>query len=123
MTPTNVYTLKEALAIAEECGAEPLVRRVRSELYAVGVRPRRRPRACHGLTPAEERVARLAAEGLGNAEIARRLVVSVRTVEWHLRNAYGKLGTDRKGLAGALADPPGADGEPPPSAAHVLKNQ
>lgn len=115
--------LLEALAIAEECGAEPLVRRVRSELYAVGVRPRRRPRACHGLTPAEERVARLAAEGLGNAEIARRLVVSVRTVEWHLRNAYGKLGTDRKGLAGALADPPGADGEPPPSAAHVLKNQ
>ena len=107
--------LLEALALAEACGAEPLVRRVRGELYAIGVRPRRRRRAPHGLTPAEERVARLAAEGHSNAEIARQLVVSVRTVEWHLRNAYGKLGVDRKGLAGALAAASGEGAPPAPS--------
>ena len=45
-----------------------------------------------GLTATERRVADLAVEGLANKEIARTLVVTVNTVEFHLRNAYAKLG-------------------------------
>lgn len=52
-----------------------------------------------GLTPREHEVAVLAASGLKNTEIARRLTVSVRTVENHLHRVYGKLGvTSRSGL-------------------------
>lgn len=43
------------------------------------------------LTAAERRVADLAAEGLTNREIAQALFVTVKTVEWHLRNTYVKL--------------------------------
>jgi DNA-binding NarL/FixJ family response regulator len=46
------------------------------------------------LTPREHEIAELATRGLANAEIAERLVVSVRTVEWHLQQVYGKLGVD-----------------------------
>lgn len=44
------------------------------------------------LTTAERRVAELAADGMTNREIAQTLFVTVKTVEWHLRNTYGKLG-------------------------------
>jgi DNA-binding NarL/FixJ family response regulator len=55
------------------------------------------------LTPREQEVAALACRGLSNADIADRLVVSVRTVESHLYSAYGKLGvSDRAALAGVL---------------------
>jgi DNA-binding NarL/FixJ family response regulator len=52
----------------------------------------RRPSGEGELTPAERRVAELAADGLSNKEIARDLVVTVRTVEEHLKNVYAKLG-------------------------------
>lgn len=55
------------------------------------------------LTPREREVTELACQGLSNASIAGRLVVSVRTVESHLYSAYGKLGvSDRAGLAAVL---------------------
>jgi DNA-binding NarL/FixJ family response regulator len=55
------------------------------------------------LTPAERRVASLAAEGLANKEIAQTLVVTVNTVEYHLRNVYAKLGVrSRAQLASRL---------------------
>ncbi|MEV0608380.1 LuxR C-terminal-related transcriptional regulator [Polymorphospora rubra] len=58
------------------------------------------------LTPREREVAALAAAGLGNPEIAERLVLSVRTVENHLQRAYGKLGIrDRRELAAAIGAP------------------
>jgi len=55
------------------------------------------------LTAQELVVARKAAEGLSNREVAADLVVSVKTVEYHLRNAFAKLGvTSRRQLAGRL---------------------
>ncbi len=55
------------------------------------------------LTQREQEVATLACHGMSNADIARRLVVSVRTVESHLYSAYGKLGiADRAELAPVL---------------------
>jgi len=58
------------------------------------------------LTPAEHRVAVLAARGKSNKEIADELVLSVRTVENRLYRVYGKLGvTRRSNLAEALREP------------------
>src|SRR5699024_556393 len=53
--------------------------------------------AANPLSRRELDVARLAAHGLSNAEIAERLVLSVRTVESHLYQAFGKLGVERRG--------------------------
>jgi DNA-binding CsgD family transcriptional regulator len=55
------------------------------------------------LTRREREVANLASEGLSSQAIADRLFVSVRTVEGHLHNAYGKLGVnERRGLSRLL---------------------
>ena len=62
------------------------------------------------LTESERQVAEQAALGLRNAEIARRLHLSVKTVETHLSRAYRKLGvTNRTGLGAALPADPGHD--------------
>jgi DNA-binding CsgD family transcriptional regulator len=71
-----------------------------SELTRVGAR---RPRPAGELTATEERVARLAADGRSNKEIAQALFVTVHTVEAHLSHAYAKLGVRSRGqLAGRL---------------------
>jgi DNA-binding CsgD family transcriptional regulator len=97
--------LAQALDLAAGCGARPLVRRAHDELTAAGGRPRRERR--HGveaLTPSELRVARLAAEGRTNRQIAHGLYVTPKTVETHLAHAYAKLGiSQRSELPGALA--------------------
>jgi DNA-binding CsgD family transcriptional regulator len=60
--------------------------------------------APYALTAREREIARLAAEGTPNRSIARRLVLSVRTVETHLAHAYDKLGINsRAALESALA--------------------
>ena len=66
------------------------------------------------LTPTEEAVARAATSGCSNAEIARRLAVSVKTVEYHLTHVYAKLGiSSRRELALSNASPrAGARGRP-----------
>ncbi|HZB97028.1 MAG TPA: AAA family ATPase [Candidatus Sulfotelmatobacter sp.] len=87
--------LTEALDLAARCGARPLVARAREELTATGARPRREWRTgVEALTPGELRVARLAAAGKTNREIAQTLYVTLKTVEGHLARAYGKLGIE-----------------------------
>ena len=71
-----------------------------------GARPRRDRRLLSGpesLTASEDRVAALAAEGLTNREIAQRQFVTVKAVQWHLRNVYRKLDVgSREELPAAL---------------------
>jgi ATP/maltotriose-dependent transcriptional regulator MalT len=83
-------TAREALDIARDAGAEPLSRRATRLLLDSGGRPRRATGA-RELTPAERRVARLAAAGATNREIADELVLSAKTIETHLRATYRKL--------------------------------
>ncbi len=93
--------LDRAAVEFDELGCDGWARRTRSELARVGAR---RPQAEGGLTGAEARVVKLAAQGLSNKEIARELVVTVHTVEVHLSRAYAKLGVrSRSQLAAALA--------------------
>jgi DNA-binding CsgD family transcriptional regulator len=90
-------TLREAFDAAHACGATALEQRARDELRLVGGRPR--TPAGGELTPAERRVADLAAGGATNREIARRLFLSPKTIEMHLRSVYRKLDiTGREGL-------------------------
>ncbi|MGH2712969.1 MAG: helix-turn-helix domain-containing protein, partial [Thermoleophilaceae bacterium] len=57
------------------------------------------------LTTRERQVAQMAGEGLSNREISEVLVVTLKTVEWHLRHAYRKLGIEsRRELASALEE-------------------
>jgi DNA-binding NarL/FixJ family response regulator len=97
--------LAQALELAARCGARPLAARARDELKAAGARPRRPWRTgVEALTPSELRVARLAAEGRSNREIACELYVTLKAVEGHLAHAYAKLGIEGRGqLPRALA--------------------
>ena len=62
-----------------------------------------RPDVARLLTPSELRIARMAAEGMKNREIAEALFVSVKAVEYHLANTYRKLEiAGRPALPGAL---------------------
>lgn len=96
--------LRLALAEADAAGASRLAREARMLLLVSGARPRRTAVSGPGaLTPTERAVARLAADGLSNREIAARRFVSVKAVEYQLANAYRKLGiSSRSELRDAL---------------------
>jgi DNA-binding CsgD family transcriptional regulator len=96
--------LQRAVELAEACGSERVRDIARAELAASGARPRRTALSgVASLTPSEERVARLAADGMTNREVAQKLFVTPKTVEVHLSNAYRKLEIrSRRQLAGAL---------------------
>ena len=102
--------LRRALDQADHSGMLLLARRARAELNAVGARPRRSALSGPGsLTPAEQRVAALAARGHGNRAIAERLYVTQRTVETHLTHAFQKLDiSSRAELAAVLELEPAA---------------
>jgi DNA-binding CsgD family transcriptional regulator len=97
--------LRQAVEIAEVCGARGLAEQAGSELHAAGGRPRRTAlTGVESLTASERRVASLAAAGSSNRDIAQALFVTPKTVELHLSNAYRKLGIrSRRELPAELA--------------------
>lgn len=98
--------LQEGMEIAHRCGATVLASQAREELRATGARPRRMVvTGADSLTASELRVARMAADGMSNPQIAQTLYVTRRTVETHLASSYRKLDIgSREELADALAD-------------------
>jgi DNA-binding CsgD family transcriptional regulator len=100
--------LREGLDIAHYCGAAALVRRAREELAVAGARPRRDAlRGRDALTASELRVARMAASGMTNREIAQALFVTTKTVETHLSHAFDKLDVRSRGDLGVALESPG----------------
>jgi DNA-binding CsgD family transcriptional regulator len=85
-------------------GIAAFAERARHELLATGETVRTRARSSFDeLTPQEAHIARLASDGRTNPEIGVQLFISPRTVEWHLRNVFTKLGlSSRKELTEAL---------------------
>jgi DNA-binding CsgD family transcriptional regulator len=95
--------LRQAHDLLMDMGMDAFAERARRELLATGETVRRRPeQPINELTSQEFQIAQLAREGLSNAEIGARLFISARTVEWHLRKVFGKLGiTSRRQLRDA----------------------
>jgi DNA-binding CsgD family transcriptional regulator len=93
--------LRAALEGFERLQAEPWAERARIELRASGETARKRdPSTIDQLTPQELQIARLVAEGLSNKEVAAQLFLSPRTIDYHLRHVFAKLGiTSRTQLA------------------------
>src|SRR5262249_44792519 len=85
-------------------GMEAFAERARDELLATGEKVRKRMiHTRDDLTPQERQIARLAREGLTNAEIGTRLLLSQRTVELHLGKVFAQLGVaSRAELSDAL---------------------
>jgi DNA-binding CsgD family transcriptional regulator len=99
--------LRTAHDLFSTMGAEGFAERARRELLATGETARKRTIETHDeLTPQEAQIARLAAHKHTNSEIGAQLFISPRTVEWHLRKVFTKLGvSSRKELSAALPDP------------------
>jgi DNA-binding CsgD family transcriptional regulator len=93
--------LQTAREIFEACGARAFALIADRSLEKMGFsRAAGSPRRQGLLTPTEDAVVRLAATGSSNAEIARQLAVSVKTVEYHLTHIYAKFGiSSRRELA------------------------
>jgi DNA-binding CsgD family transcriptional regulator len=100
--------LRAALQLADQMGAAALAESVRADLRASGARPRRAAvTGVAALTPAELRVARLAASGLTNPQIADELFVTGKTVQTHLAHAFRKLDiSSRRELPNVLGEAP-----------------
>jgi DNA-binding CsgD family transcriptional regulator len=96
--------LRTAHRLFTDMGMEAFAERSRRELTATGETVRKRKAETRDdLTPQEEQIARLARDGLSNADIGAQLFLSPRTVEWHLRKVFGKLEiSSRIGLHDAL---------------------
>ena len=99
--PGRSHNSKRPTSLFSELGADPYVQACATELAALQVAAApESPAKLLGLSRAELAVARLVATGLTNKEVASELYVSVKTVEYHLRNSYIKLDiTSRRALA------------------------
>jgi DNA-binding CsgD family transcriptional regulator len=102
--PAAVAQLENAHRLFSDLGADPYLQACATELAALQVTAATSsPAERLGLSRAELAVARLVATGLTNREVASELYVSVKTVEYHLRNSYIKLDiTSRRALAALL---------------------
>ncbi|WP_329362932.1 helix-turn-helix transcriptional regulator [Streptomyces sp. NBC_01483] len=100
--------LARALTVFEQLGARPYAERAAAELRAFGVSVRGDDGASRGnerLTPQQLQIARPAATGLTNRQIGERLLLSARTIGFHLYQTCPKLGiTNRARLRDALSD-------------------
>jgi DNA-binding CsgD family transcriptional regulator len=122
--------LHRGLDLARELEAGPLAEYARHELSAAGGR-RREPRARTGpaaLTPTERGIAGLAAAGLSTPQIAGKLSIAAKTVDWHLGNTYRKLGIASRrelpaALNGRMAESGPGPGRPGPGARGRLMHQ
>ncbi|HEY6688211.1 MAG TPA: AAA family ATPase [Propionibacteriaceae bacterium] len=96
--PTKARSLlTAALALFDRLGAPDWANRARSELQATGIRmPQPTPGGLTTLTPQELQVALAVARGHSNREVAGLLFLSTKTVEFHLRNVFQKLGINRR---------------------------
>jgi DNA-binding CsgD family transcriptional regulator len=96
--------LRKAHAMLTAIGMDAFAERAGQELVATGEHVRKRSAETRDeLTAQERHIAQLAREGLSNPEIGARLFLSPRTVEWHLRKVFAKLGIrSRRDLANAL---------------------
>jgi ATP/maltotriose-dependent transcriptional regulator MalT len=96
--------LRGAHELFAAMGMGAFAARAEHELIATGERARKRvPETRGDLTAQEAQIARLARDGLSNPEIGARLFISSRTVEWHLRKVFVKLGIrSRRQLRSAL---------------------
>jgi DNA-binding CsgD family transcriptional regulator len=96
--------LRAAHNLFSSIGMQAFAERARRELVATGEKVRRRTVETRDeLTAQERQIAHMALDGLSNSEIGARLFVSPRTVEWHLRKVFAKVGIhSRRELATAL---------------------
>jgi len=114
--------LERGLDLAHHWGARRIAGQARAELVTAGAKPRRDAiTGRDALTASELRVARLAAEGMTNREIAQALFITTKTAAVHLTRAYRKLGISRRSqlpgaLAGRIRDP----GEQAPDTAQAI---
>jgi ATP/maltotriose-dependent transcriptional regulator MalT len=101
--PGAVVQLERAHKIFSDLGADPYVQACAAELATLEVAAAEAsPAALLGLSRAELAVARLVVTGLTNREVAAELYVSVKTVEYHLRNSFIKLDISSRRELGAL---------------------
>ena len=98
--------LQRALGMLRAIGADGFAERARRELLATGQTVRKRtPDIDRNLTAQETQIAARARDGQTNTEIGAELFLSPRTVEWHLRKVFAKLGiSSRRELRQALPD-------------------
>jgi DNA-binding CsgD family transcriptional regulator len=95
--------LREALDAFDDLGAVQWAERARQELRASGETARRRDvSTVTDLTPQEMNVARLVRQGLSNRDIAGQLFLSTRTIDFHLRNVFAKVGVSSRTELAAL---------------------
>jgi DNA-binding CsgD family transcriptional regulator len=99
------HQLRRALAAFESLAAEPWAERARAELRATGETARKRdPSTLDQLTPQELQIATLVSDGASNRDVAAKLFLSARTVEYHLYKVFKKLGiSSRHELAALLS--------------------
>ena len=98
-----IQRLEAAVAEFEAVGATLYLGQARGRLEALYAAPGGRQRGPDGLTARELEVLRLLAEGNSSRAIAEELVLSIRTVEWHIANIYAKTDTHSRAQATAYA--------------------